>query len=40
MLPSPYEPVALSSWLQQQPISHIYEEARVTEYDTYSTLYC
>jgi hypothetical protein len=36
----PCEPVAMSSWLQQQPPSHIYEEARVTEYDTHSTLYC
>jgi hypothetical protein len=36
----PCEPVAMSSWLQQQPPSHIYEEARVTEYDTNSTLYC
>jgi hypothetical protein len=26
----PYEPVAMSSWSQQQPPSHIYEEAQVT----------
>jgi hypothetical protein len=26
--------------LQQQPPSHIYEEARVTEYDTDYALYC
>jgi hypothetical protein len=26
--------------LQQQPPSHIYEEAQVTKYDTDSTLYC
>jgi hypothetical protein len=30
----------MSSWLQQQPPSHIYEKARVTECDTDSTLYC
>jgi hypothetical protein len=29
--PSHCEHVAMSSWLQQQPPSHIYEEARVTE---------
>jgi hypothetical protein len=30
----------MSSWLQQQLSSPIYEEAQVTEFDTDSTLFC